>query len=961
VKVRRQLVLAVALFLSLGSILIRPAAGQELRGDIVGTARDSSGGVLPGVLVTVTGPTLIIPQTATTLENGDYRFPSLPTGTYSVTFELSGFQTVRHEGIVLTLRRVMTVDATMAPAAITEAIQVVASSATIDVMTTSQGTSFTDEVMSTIPVTRDIWSTMALAAGFQMVSQDVGGSNLGSQTGFSAYGNDQAARTLVEGVIMGDGRAGNSGYFDYGSFDEFELGASGAMGEVAGPGGILNFSVKSGGDSFHGAGLLNYQNDNMRSDNVPEALRVGGGVDKNGFKAPPGGMRVGNNTTSMYDVNGDVGGPIKRQKVWFYFGAREQNVRRTVPGVANFESQTRLRNVSTKVNYAINARNTLIGFYNWREKFDPSSQSATLSAESAVRQQGLADTAKLEWTSVLSGRLFLDVLGGYYYSINKYRSALMNFEEVSSTPVPPGRLEITTGVMSGVGGAATSLTGGVQTPVRKRPQFTASLAYSPSSHNIKVGLQMSQLSDIGDRFHPTDTFYRDERGVPVEVEIWNTPVKADNRNRSIGIYVQDSWQLGRVTLNPAVRYDSYKLGWPDESYTPNQTAFFSPVTAPARTLVNWNNVAPRLGVAWDIGGSGTTVLKAYAGRGYIDVVSSLTVDVNPVSLAYNTYEFRDLNGNRVLDMGTGELGRLLSSGGGGGAVRLDPNIKNPYGDELSVHLEREFFRQSSLRVSYVYKNLRNQDAEVDVARVGAYTVPFSFRDLGPDNVAGTSDDQTIDLFDLRPGVAADRVRTTPGSAVGTPEYNSDFHTLELGFTRRMRDRWMLSVFGGQLWSTKFQNVQTGTGETALVRTAPAFLWLPNQRRFGRLTERTWNVKAIGRYEGPWGISASSTVRLNSGYNWGRRITVNLPQAGRENMLAEPVTSNRGLTTKIVDLRLDKTMSIGGGRNLTAVVDVFNVLNSNTVINFTTISGPSFKQVLGILPPRALRVGLQLKY
>jgi hypothetical protein len=242
-KIRSQLVVVLASLVSLSSLLILPATSQDLRGDIVGTAQDSSGGVLPGVLVTVTGPTLIIPQTATTLDRGEYRFPSLPTGTYSVTFELAGFQTVRHEGIVLTLRRVMTVDATMAPAAITEAVQVVASAATIDVTTTSQGTSFTNEVMSSIPVTRDIWSTMALAAGFQMASQDVGGSNLGTQTGFSAYGNDQAARTLVEGVIMGDGRAGNSGYFDYGSFDEFELGASGAMGEVAGPGGILSFAV----------------------------------------------------------------------------------------------------------------------------------------------------------------------------------------------------------------------------------------------------------------------------------------------------------------------------------------------------------------------------------------------------------------------------------------------------------------------------------------------------------------------------------------------------------------------------------------------------------------------------------------------------------------------------------------------------------------------------------------------
>ena len=962
-KVELRFVCGAALFLCLASVLVPPASGQELRGDIVGSVQDSSGAVVPGVTVTVAGPSLIIPQTTTTRENGDYRFSSLPTGTYSVTFELSGFKTVRHEGIVLTLRKVMTVDATLAPDTFAQDVEVVAQAATIDVSTTSQGTSFSETVMATIPTARDIWSTMALAAGFQMASLDVGGSNLGTQTGFAAYGNDQSARTLVEGVIMGDGRAGNSGYFDYGSFGEFELGASGAMGEVAGPGGILNFSIKSGGDAFRGSTLLNYQNNSMRSDNVPDALRVSGGVDEDGFKAPPGGLKVGNNTTEMYDINGDLGGPIKRQKVWFYFGAREQNVYRSVVGVPDFEAQTRLRNISGKINYAINMKNTLIGFYNWREKFDPSSQSATVSAESAVRQQGLADTAKLEWNSVLSDRMFLTVFGGYYYSINKYRSELMNFEEVSSAQLPPGRLEITTGVLSGVGGVATSNTGGVQTPERKRPQFNTSLIYSPGSgaHNIKSGLQMSELSDIGDRFHPTGVFYRDERGVPVEVEIWNTPVRTDNRNLSIGLYVQDSWRLGRVTLNPSLRYDRYELGWPDESYTPDQTSFFAPITAPAATLVHWNSFAPRLGMAWDIGGNGKTVLKAYAGRGYIDVVSSLTVEANPVSLAYNTYEFRDLNGNRVLDPGTGELGRLLRSEGGAGAVRLDPNIKNPYGDELSLHVERELFQSASLRLSYVYKNLRDQDAEVDLARVGAYTVPFTFNDVGPDNVAGTADDQTINVFDRAPGVPQDRVRTTPGPEVGTPAYNSDFHTLEVAFTRRMRDHFMLSAFGGYLWSTKFQNVQTGAGETALVRTPPAFLWQPNARRFGRFTEETWNVKVIGRYEGPWGVATSSTLRLNNGYNWARRITVNLPQAGRENMLAEPVTNNRGLTTSILDVRFDKAFKMGGSRDLTGIVDVFNVLNASTVTNFTTISGAAYKQVLGLLPPRAIRVGMEFRF
>ena len=305
---------------------------------------------------------------------------------------------------------------------------------------------------------------------------------------------------------------------------------------------------------------------------------------------------------------------------------------------------------------------------------------------------------------------------------------------------------------------------------------------------------------------------------------------------------------------------------------------------------------------------------------------------------------------------------MLSSGGGGGAVRLDPNIKTPYGDELSVHLERELFKYSSLRLSYVYKNLRDQDAEVDVARVGAYTVPFAFRDVGPDNVAGTADDQTLNLFDLSTGRPAGPRQNDPRPRTWARPRTTPTFT-----------RWSSGshVACATVGCCQRSAATSGRPSSRTCKREPA-----QPPSFGRrrrscgsptsvgsaaLTETTWNAKVIGRYEGPWGVSASSTLRLNSGYNWGRRITVNLPQAGRENMLAEPVTSNRGLTTKIVDLRLDKTLNIGGSRKLTAIVDVFNVLNSNTVINFTTISGPSFKQVLGLLPPRAVRVGVQFRY
>jgi hypothetical protein len=946
--------IAVGFCFGLGAGVPPEAQAQELRGDIVGVVSDSTGGVLPGVMVTLSGPKLILPQTMTTNSKGEYRFPSLQSGIYSVTFELSGFKTTRVEGVNVTLRKVVKADARLGEAAFTEEVEVVAQGAAVDVQTTAVGTSFDEDVLATIPTARDIWSTIALAPGFQMAGVDVGGSHLGSQTNFAAYGNAATSRTLVEGVITGDGRNDNSGYFDYGSFAEFEMGASGNMGEVAGPGAIMNFSVKSGGDSFRGSGLLTFQNDALRSDNVPDVLRTGGAVDENGFKAPPGGMRVGNNISKAYDVNFDLGGPLKRQKAWFYVSGREQNVYRTPPGVPDFEAQTRLRNVSGKLNYAINAKNTLIGYYNWREKFDPDRDVSTLvPALSSRRQTGTAHTAKLEWTSVISERLFLDLLGAWYYSVNDY---VNNYTESASLEgVPPGRQEITTGAITG----ANPSSSGRLIATRGRPQASGSLSYSPSNHTIKAGFQVSTIFDREERWSPTDTYYYDERGIPVEVDILNTPIFREDLNRAIGVYLQDSWKLGpRLTVNGGLRYDNYKLGWPDQEYTPNQGTFFPPVSAAARTAVTWNKVAPRLGFAWDIGGNGKTVLKAYGGRGYIDVVASLTGNSNPVGFATRRYEFRDANGNRLLD--PGELGRLISTAGGAGALRFDPNVQTPYGDELSAHLERELFKGSALRLSYVYKTLRDHDAEVDLARVGAYTVPFAFRDVGPDNVSGTADDQVVNLFDRPAGVPSDRVTTTPGEEVGTPGYDSDFHTLEFGFNRRMQNHWMLSVSGSHLWSKKFQAVSTGTNIDDFVRHAPAFVWFPNSRRFGRETETTWSGKVIGRYEAPWGISASTTLRVNSGYNWARRITPNLPVAGRENMPAEPITSNRGQTTKLWDIRLEKALDVGNTK-VTAIADIFNVLNSSTVTNFTTVTGPQFMQILALLPPRAVRFGVNFRF
>ena len=529
-----------------------------------------------------------------------------------MTFELSQFQTVRREGIQLTLRRVLKIDATLGLASVSERVHVVATAPVVDVKSTALGTSFSKELLPGIPNARDLWSTMALAPGFSMSGVDVGGSHTGSQTRFVSYGVLGGSRTLVEGIISNNNRTGNSGYFDYGSLQEYETSGSGAMGEAAGPGSLLNFAVKAGTDAFHWGALGNYQNHSMRSNNTPDALSTPGAKDENGFFAPPAGIGDSNSIVSMYDANGDLGRPIVRGKARFYVSFRDNNYYSTVAGLPGVETQSRLSNATFKVNYSLNPRNTLIGFYTWRYKLDSERDlSAAVPPESTRNQVGLMHLGKVEWTSILTDRLFLDFQAGTHIASNEYTSPLNKSRDTTGLPV--GRQDLVTGQFSGTNPSLA------YNP-DSRPQLTGSLSWSPAAklwgaHFVKLGFQIHTFSAGGEPFMAGDIFYYDRNGVPAEVQIYNTPLTSANTNRNIGIYLQDAWNVGtRVTLNVGVRYDNYALGWPAASNTPNQTAFFQPVSGPASTPVTWNSIGPRLGVVWDVGGDSRTVIKAFAGN-----------------------------------------------------------------------------------------------------------------------------------------------------------------------------------------------------------------------------------------------------------------------------------------------------------------------------------------------------------
>jgi hypothetical protein len=557
-----------------------PAESQELRGRIEGVVEDDTGGVLPGVKVTVNGPALIQPLGTSTGEEGNYRFLALPPGVFTLIFDLDGFKSLHREGIRVGLNVTVTVNAQLELAPMQEVVTISGQSPVVDVRSTTVGTSFTEDLMENIPSARDIWASMSQAPGFQMTGYDVGGSHAGTQTGYITYGFEGQNKTLLEGINLTENQGLNAGYFDYGSFEEFQLGGTGNMGEQAGPGAMLNISVKSGGDAFHGGVYFDFENDATISDNVPDELRVPGGQTENGFRAPAAGLTRGNPITEQTDFNLGVGGPIYRGKAWFYFGFRRNNQFTTILGIDEEEAQSELVNYTIKGTYQLNASNQIIGFFNRRTKLQPlRGLSLTTPSEAAHFQSSVNRPWKIEWTSTLSERLYLDVQFSQW--LNFFPLYPTQTESSSLEGVPPGRQELTTGQRSGANSFYW------ERRVEK-PQMSGSLSYYlddwGGTHHFKFGTEVYRERRNVFRFQPTSIFYRDRNRMPSELDLYSTPNESINDASLFSVYADDSWTLGnRLTLNLGLRYERYKLGWPAQSVTPSLVDFFEPSTTPATT------------------------------------------------------------------------------------------------------------------------------------------------------------------------------------------------------------------------------------------------------------------------------------------------------------------------------------------------------------------------------------------
>jgi hypothetical protein len=931
-------------------MLALDVGAQDFRGRINGTVTDNTGAVLPGVTVITSSPALIQPQVQVTGNDGSYRFLALPPGVYDVTFELSGFQTTKREGIRVIINQTLTVDQQMQVAALQESVTVTGASPIVDTSTTTLATNFTKELLTEIPNARDVWAAMAQAPGLQMTSYDVGGSRTGNQTGYITYGFSGQNQTRLEGIDTTEGRDANAGYFDFGSFEEFQVGGAGSDASTFATGAVLSISVKSGGDRFTGNFYSDWLGDATVSDNVPDNLRTSRRTDDDGFYVRSA-LERGNPVDKQYDVNWDIGGPMWKQRAWFFVSWRLNDQYKYVLNSDLIERSKLSNKYTLKGTFQLTRNNQLIAFLNKREKLQDKRGLGPSTPLSAAQYQSSRNYPwKVEWTSILGSHAFLDVMAADWYNFFPLRPT-RDFG-LYDGPWGPGRQDLNTNVLFD-GGANSSY----QDQKRYKAQFYTTMSYFKDgwggSHDFRGGYDWKR--DRRNLFNdqPFDIFYRDRGTTPSELELYNTPTSPINDVVYHSVWANDTWKMtDRLTLNMGLRFEGYRDGWPEQQFQPNghpqlanwsdprYRAFVQPVTVDERTVSESRTVVPRVGVAYDVTGDNRTVLKVYYGQTRFNSADLLADQENPVGRARLRYAFNDLNGNRLLD-GPQELGRFITTVGGGGFVRVDRELIRPTGNQIGTDIEREIVAGLSGRVSYVYKNARNVWGELDVIRAPLYTVPFSFVDPGPDNtVATTADNQTFNTFDRPATAGSDRVYTN------TEGNDDDFHTVEVAANKRFSGRWMLLTSFGYTWR------QQGTDA---YRPADR-LWLDED---GQESTTLYNYKLIGRYTLPFDIGVSGSWKLQSGVQWGRTVSVNFPGDGNRTVRVEPSNANRAPAVSIIDFRFDKSFRIRNTR-LTGMVDIFNASNDGTVTAFrqTTVN---YQEVTGILDPRVVRVGLKFTF
>jgi hypothetical protein len=629
----------------LAVIVVVPAAAYA-QAVIAGTVKDPSGAVLPGVVVEAASPALIEKvRTAVTDGSGQYRVEDLRPGTYTVTFTLQGFSAVRREGIELTGSFTATINADLTVGTLAETVTVTGETPVVDVQSARREVTLSGDAIKSIPTVRSYNAIVVVVPGVVTNLNDtVTGT---ATTQFPIHGGrNNEGRMTIDGLNIGNPVGGNQppGYTaDIGNAQEVSFTTSGSLGESETAGLTMNVVPKTGGNTIQGSLYFSGTGERLQADNFTQEIK-------------DAGLAAPTPYTKVYDLNGAFGGPIKKDRVWYFVNARTQGSTRTVANIFYNQnagdgtkwtyvpdlnrpaySDRTWENASGRVTWQATPRNKISGFWDEQQvcrKCDGMTQGITDPLRVTPEAIGVSAldpmrVNQMSWSSPVTNRLLLDAgFGGTYYGSG-------NFER-------PGNVtrDLVRVVEQCASGCAAN--GGIPGLVYRSQDWgdnysasynwRASGSYVTGAHSLKIGYQGTFL--ISDRQWSTNNqnlTYRFNNGVPNQLTESISPWTDRSRAGWNALFAQEQWTHGRLTLQGALRFDRATSWFPEQHEGPSRflpTAISFPET---KGVDSYKDITPRMGVAYDVFGNGRTALKFNVGKYLEGVGVQLNyINTNPI-------------------------------------------------------------------------------------------------------------------------------------------------------------------------------------------------------------------------------------------------------------------------------------------------------------------------------------------
>ncbi len=890
------------------------ASAQESTGGIRGIVRDSSGGVLVGVTVEAVSPARLGgPAVEVTNTQGLYRLDGLPIGVYRVTFTLQGFKTVHQENVRVEVGRSVQLDSQLEVGAVEESVTVTAESPVVDVVHAGYTTSFNQQLLENIPSTRTSWfDTVAYAPAVKTDQVN------GNSATFIMYGTSSEQNSYQVNGIEVSSPSGVVWDFpnpDY--FQEVAVVGVGASAEYTGfQGGVVNIVTKSGSNQLKGIASFYMTYNSL--------------VASNGFPLPTAPYPY--NINYVNDMGIQLGGPIRKDRVWFY--GTLPGVRRQVSEIGvdpKFAAKVHAVRPYGKVNTKISNRDLVDVSINDNIFYSPNAATISTPLIASTVEHGHNPVLTARWTRTIGHATALEVKGGGIYIRDR-------FDPISDNFTTSGHTDQGTGI-------ATTNATQAQRSYQNRTTIDAALSHNANdfikgSHDFKFGVQVSSATQISDVSVFNGASYNDRSGAPYQAT-FRDPRATGGRVMGVGEFVQDNWTLtDRLTLNLGLRADHTTGDIPAMDQYDTQATNPTGVSFSALgTLITFNDVSPRLGATYKLDQKGKTVLKGSYGRYYGRLPVSLFSNLAPGNTTSSTYRY---------NTATGKYDILQSTTDPKINLGIDPSLTNQRTDQVFIGVERELIADFGVNASFVYKK------DHDVIRGFDPRSTYVSR-----AVVDPFNGQNITVFNRATAATLVLQQVTNRN-----DFDQDYKSFIVQAYKRFSRKWQLQS------SYQWQRAQglsgggTTIGSQAGVGT---FGSDPNQliNASGRYTtDSTHAFKASATVALPYGVQIGVRESFETGRPYGRLINVTGNNQGSVTVLAEPRGAYEMPATNDLQMRIDKDIRFAGQRRLRLSLDLYNIFNVDTPVNIQNNSSQTaipFGTTISIFQPRRALIGFRVEF